>query len=63
MGYNEQLGRSRLVHLSDTKLNDIACMLSSQFSLPTYILGKESDMEKLYATVIAFFTSDKEVEV
>lgn len=62
MGYNNQLGRSRLVHLSDTELNRIACMLSGQFGIPAYILGKETDMEKLYATVIAFFTSDTEVE-
>ena len=62
MGYNNQLGRSRLVHLSDTELNRIACMLSDQFGIPAYILGKETDMEKLYATVIAFFTSDTEVE-
>ena len=62
MGYNDQLGRSRLVHLSDTQLNKIAYMLSGQFNIPAYILGKESDMEKLYATVIAFFTSDTEVK-
>lgn len=62
MGYNNQLGRSRLVHLSDTELNRIASELSGQFSIPAYILGKESDMEKLYASVIAFFTSDTEVE-
>lgn len=62
MGYNNQLGRSRLVHLSDTELNSIACALSDRFCVPAYILGKESDMEKLYATVIAFFTSDTEVK-
>ena len=54
MGYNDQLGRSRLVHLSDTELNKSVYMLSSKFNIPTYILGKESDMEKLYTTVIAF---------
>lgn len=37
-------------------------MLSGQFGILAYILGKETDMEKLYATVIAFFTSDTEVE-
>lgn len=63
MGYNDQLGRSRLVHLSDTELNKIAYMLFSQFNIPAYILGKESDMEKLYTTVIAFFTSDTEVKL
>lgn len=62
MGYNNQLGRSRLVHLPDTELNMISCELSGQFGVPVYILGKESDMEKLYATVIAFFTSDTEVK-
>lgn len=62
MGYNDQLGRSRLVHLSDTELNKSVYMLSSKFNIPTYILGKESDMEKLYTTVIAFFTSDDEVK-
>ena len=43
-------------------LNKIIYKLSGKFSVPAYILGKESDMEKLYATVIAFFTSDAEVE-
>ena len=62
MGYNDQLGRSRLVHLSDTELNKVVYMLSSQFNIPAYILGKESDMETLYATVIAFFTSDTEIK-
>ena len=62
MGYNDQLGRSRLVHLSDTELNKIVHMLSSQFNVPAYTLGKESDMEKLYATVIAFFTPDTEMK-
>lgn len=62
MGYNNQLGRSRLVHLPDTELNMISCELSGQFGVPVCILGKESDMEKLYATVIAFFTSDTEVK-
>ena len=62
MGYNDQLGRSRLVHLSDTELNKVVYMLSSQFNIPAYILGKESDMEQLYATVIAFFTSDTEIK-
>lgn len=37
-------------------------MLSGQFGIPAYILGEKTDMEKLYATVIAFFTSDTEVE-
>ena len=37
-------------------------MFSGQLNIPAYILGKESDMEKLYATVIAFFTPDTEVE-
>ena len=62
MGYNDQLGRSRLVHLSDTELNKIAYVLSNRFNIPAYILGKESDMEKLHTTVIAFFTSDTEVK-
>lgn len=43
-------------------LNKIIYQLSDRFSVPAYILGKESDVEKLYATVIAFFTSDTEVE-
>lgn len=58
----DYVGRSRLVHLSDTELNKRVYMLSSKFNIPTYILGKESDMEKLYTTVIAFFTSDDEVK-
>lgn len=43
-------------------LDNGACALSDRFCVPAYILGKESDMEKLYATVIAFFTSDTEVK-
>ena len=37
-------------------------MLSGQFGIPAYILGKENDMDKLYETVIAFFTSSREVK-
>lgn len=62
MGYNDQLGRSRLVRLSDTELNKVIDSFSKQFNMPAYILGKDSDMEMLYSNMIAFFTSDNEVK-
>lgn len=58
MGYNDQLGRSRLVRLDEEKLNEIKRLYSLQFDLPTYILGDEFDMESLYSNVISFFTSN-----
>ena len=61
MGYNNQLGRSRRVRITDTELTKIADCFSKQFNIPAYILGEESDMETLYSNVIGFFTSDSEV--
>lgn len=61
MGFDDQLGRSRLVRLPDEELGTITAKLSEQFNIPAYILGQESDMEKLYANVITFFTSEAEV--
>ncbi len=62
MGYNDQLGRSRLVHLSDAELNRISVMFSTQFNVPAYVLGHKIDMDKLYETTISYFRSDSEVE-
>ena len=61
MGYDEQLGKSRRVRLSDTDLMNIAMRYREQFNVSTYILGNEDDMENLYSHIVSFFASTNEV--
>jgi len=62
LGYNDQLGRSRLVPLSDEVLDKVATALYKQLGIPAFILGRESDMEELYAKTVSFFSSDSETK-
>lgn len=56
MGYDDSIGRSRLVHLSMEKLEKIRLKLSKHLNLPIYVLGDEADMTMLYENVVSYFS-------
>ncbi len=60
MGYDKQIGTSRLVRLPDEDLHAISINISDKTDIPVFILGNEPDMENLYSKIISFFTPSKE---
>lgn len=62
MGFNEKIGKSRLVRLDDVELTKSLLRYKSYFNLPTYILGDDVGMENLYNTICEFFADDAKGE-
>lgn len=60
MGYDKQIGTSRLVRLPDEDIHAISINISDKTDIPVFILGNEPDMENLYSKIISFFTPSKE---